>query len=119
MENEVKLNPAGVKKLREGLRRPLSGYFGFPPALSPEQSACSRSVRSGSHAAPDWRAFFALSVPDLLTVVDSALQDRTLYSNALFDKKLRFPTTFDVRSGTLAPADTDSGVTIEEFQVRK
>lgn len=65
----------------------------------------------------EWRKYFALPIPELLDLVDTVLQDRTLYSSARFDQVFGFPSTLDIRSGSMAPSDSDSGFSLEDFKV--
>jgi hypothetical protein len=73
-----------------------------------------KSVPSG-----DRKSYFAVTVPELLALVDASLQDRTIYSSASFDKELGFPTDFDTRPGILSPADSTVGFSVEAFKVQK
>jgi hypothetical protein len=67
-----------------------------------------------------WKTYLVMTVPELLTMVDAAHQDRTVYAFSTFDPKLGFPTLFSVLPGSVANtmmSDVDDGFVVSDFRV--
>jgi hypothetical protein len=66
----------------------------------------------------EWVRYFGMTVPELVSLVDTSLKDPTLVSNARFDGKYGYPLRFHV-DGTAGISDSDGGFVIEEFKVQE
>ena len=66
----------------------------------------------------EWARYFGMTVPDLITLVDTSLKDRTLIASAQFDKTYGYPLRFQV-DGYGGTSDGDGGFLIENFKVQK
>jgi hypothetical protein len=59
-----------------------------------------------------------MTVPDLITLVDASLKDRTLVASAQFEENHGYPLRFHV-DGNPGIADDESGFVIDDFKVQK
>lgn len=66
----------------------------------------------------EWARYFGMTVPDLITLVDASLQDRTVVASAQFEKLHGYPLRFNVDGGA-GIADSGGGFVIEDFKVQE
>lgn len=66
----------------------------------------------------EWARYYAMTVPDLITLVDTSLKNRTLIANAEFEKSHGYPLRFHA-DGDAGISDSDRGFVIEDFKLQE
>jgi hypothetical protein len=66
----------------------------------------------------EWANYFGMTIPDLISLVETSLKDRTLVSSAQFDGRYGYPRRFHV-DGAAGVPDSDAGFVVEDFKVQE